>query len=151
MEKNLIFQTIRPLPPRLEYLLDYGKKWYYGTNLQAIGFLVIVWIRFEQLGVYSKSVTKTLYGKFLVSETIFKLVCHCESCSCSVKKGALKNFENFTGKHCVGVWGPTTFLKRYSNTGVFPVKFAKFLRKMYLLASCIFKGNFIYNAWKRYS
>ena len=24
MEKNLPFQTIRPLPPRLEYLLDYG-------------------------------------------------------------------------------------------------------------------------------
>ena len=59
----------------------FGKKWYYGTNLQAIGFLVIVWIRFEQLGVYSKSVTKTLYGKFLVSESIFKLVCHWESCS----------------------------------------------------------------------
>ena len=30
MEKNLPFQTIRPLPPWLEYLLDYGP-----TFLQA--------------------------------------------------------------------------------------------------------------------
>ena len=53
MGKNLPFQTIRPLFPRLEYLLDYGpifvqaalfleKKWYYSTNLQAIGFLVLI-------------------------------------------------------------------------------------------------------------
>ena len=30
------------------------------------------------------------------------------------------------------VWGPAIFLKRDSNTGVFPVKFAKLLRKKYL-------------------
>ena len=35
-------------------------------------------------GVCSKSVTKMLYwNKFLVSECIFKLVCHCESCRLS--------------------------------------------------------------------
>ena len=36
------------------------------------------WKRFQQ--VYSKFVTKSLYGKFLVSEGIFKLVCYCEKC-----------------------------------------------------------------------
>ena len=36
---------------------------------------------FRKKGAYSKSVTKTLYqNKFSVSECIFKLVCHCESC-----------------------------------------------------------------------
>ena len=37
-------------------------------------------IDFSKLGVYSKSVTKTFYGRFLVSEGIFKLVCNCEKC-----------------------------------------------------------------------
>ena len=80
--------------------------------------------------VCPKSVTKTLHGnKFLVSEYIFKLVCHCEGsrwseicCArdiakkslkrfllllilnssyprCTVDKCVLKNFTNFTGKH----------------------------------------------------
>ena len=35
---------------------------------------------FSKLGVYSKSVTKSLYGTFLVSEGIFKLVSYCEKC-----------------------------------------------------------------------
>ena len=85
-----------------------------------------------ELGVYSKSVTKLLYGKFLVSEGIFKLVVVVRNAGdqillvCkgnwskifeqivglllllvlksshqrpSVKKGALKNFANFTGKY----------------------------------------------------
>ena len=35
----------------------------------------------KKKGVCSKSVTKMLYrNKFLVSECILKLVCHCESC-----------------------------------------------------------------------
>ena len=51
MEKNLPSQTIRPLPPPIKVLSRlrahlctsaalFGKKWYYGTNLQAIDFLV---------------------------------------------------------------------------------------------------------------
>ena len=135
--------------------------------------LLIIGINFSKFGVYSKSVTKSLYGTFLVSEGIFKLVCYCEKCrwsdiSCvqgilvknvwpdcwivtvaylksshqrpSVKKGALKNFANFTGKPLcwtlfsitLQAWGPATFLKRDSNTGVFPVKFPKLFRKKYL-------------------
>ena len=52
------------------------------------------------------------------------------------KKGVLKNFTNFAGKtpafellfyKVVGL-RPVTLLKRDSSTGVFPVKFAKFLR-----------------------
>ena len=36
---------------------------------------------FRKKGVCSKFITKKLYGNtFLVSESIFKLVCHCESC-----------------------------------------------------------------------
>ena len=58
---------------------------------------------------------------------------------CSVKKGALKNVANFTGKHLFLInfqaWGPATFLKRDSNTGVFPVKFPKLFRKKYLCTS----------------
>ena len=58
----------------------------------------------------------------------------------SVKKGALKNFADFARKDLS--WsifsiklqgrGPATFLKRDSNTGVFPVKFPKIFRKKYL-------------------
>ena len=90
-------------------------------------------------------------GKFLVGECIFKLFCHCESwrwwqiCyACiaenplnrlllllilkrwSVKKGALKNFANFTGNHLcwslfiikLQAWGPATFFKREFDTSV---------------------------------
>ena len=85
---------------------------------------------FRKKEVCPKSVTKTLHGnKFLVSEYIFKLVCHCEGsrwseicCArdiakkslkrfllllilkssylrCTVGKRVLKNFTNFTVKH----------------------------------------------------
>ena len=51
MEKNLPFETIRPLPPPIRIpsrlwahfrasTTLFGKKWCYGTNLEAIGFLV---------------------------------------------------------------------------------------------------------------
>ena len=50
---------------------------------------------------------------------------------CSVKKGVLKNFANFTGKHLR--WSlsliklrPATLLKRDSNTGVFLWNFKHF-------------------------
>ena len=90
--------------------------------------LLIIGTDLSKLGVYSKSVTKSLYGKFLVSEGIFKLVYYCDQIFLvrkeywlkifeqivglllllilksshqrpSVKEGALKNFTNFTGKH----------------------------------------------------
>ena len=52
MEKNLPSQIIRPRPPPIRVLSQlrvhlresaalFGKKLYYGTNLQVIGFLVI--------------------------------------------------------------------------------------------------------------
>ena len=51
MDTNLSFQTIRPLPPQIRVPSHlwahlrasttlFGKKWYYGTNLQTICFLV---------------------------------------------------------------------------------------------------------------
>ena len=46
----------------------------------AMRKLLIIGIDFSKLGVYSKSVTKSLYVKFLVSEGIFKLVFYCEKC-----------------------------------------------------------------------
>ena len=48
------------------------------SEVQKTGMLLIFGIDLTKLGVYSKSVTKTLYGKFLVSKGIFKLVCYCE-------------------------------------------------------------------------
>ena len=52
------------------------------------------------------------------------------------KKAVLKNFAIFTGKHlCQSLFlnkvaglRPVTLLKRVTNTGVFPVNIAKFLR-----------------------
>ena len=35
---------------------------------------------FRKLGNYSKPVTKSFYGNFLVGEGIFKLVCYCAKC-----------------------------------------------------------------------
>ena len=99
-------------------------------------------------GVCSKSATKMLYqNKFLVSECIFKVVCHCESCRLSeiglcvrdiaetslnrlllflILKSSHRNYsvekavlKNFTGKH-------------------FPLKFAKFLRTLTFKNNCIF-------------
>ena len=60
MEKNLPFQTIGPLPPTIKVPSQlwvhlrastglFGKKWYYGTNLQAIGFLVTSKLGFHDL------------------------------------------------------------------------------------------------------
>ena len=47
------------------------------------------------------------------------------------KKGALKNFAKFTGKHlCLR---PATLFKRDSGTVVFPVNFAKFLRTPFFI------------------
>ena len=39
---------------------------------------LIIGTDFSKFGVYSKSVTKSLYEKFLLSDDIFKLICHCE-------------------------------------------------------------------------
>ena len=67
-------------------MLDLGSEKYISLNIEVIrqckrtGMWLILGTDFSKLGVYSKSVTKTLYGKFLVSEGIFKLVCHYEKC-----------------------------------------------------------------------
>ena len=64
---------------------------------------------------------------------IIELCKKCDVCfksshrRCSIKKAVLKNFAKFTGKHlCWNLFkkklqalGPTTLLKRDSNTGVF--------------------------------
>ena len=60
-----------------------------------------------------------------------------------MKKDIRKNCANFTGKYlCWSLFliklqaqGPATFLKRDSNTGVFPVKFPKLFRKKYMSTS----------------
>ena len=47
----------------------------------------------------------------------------------SVKKGVLKNFANFTGKHlCWSLLQACNFIKKRLQHWCFPVKFAKFLR-----------------------
>ena len=163
--KNTELWAVKNIPP-----LDFANYLSY-SEVQKKMKVVNVWIRFQEVES-SKSVTKTLYGKFLISEGSFKLVCHSENCRWSeicckgnwwkifeqivtvaylkkqppevfCKKGALKNFAYFTGKQLcwnlflikLQAWGSVTFLKRDSNTGVSPVKFAKLLRKKYLWTS----------------
>ena len=154
--------------------------------------LLIIGADFRKLGVYSKSVTKSHYWKFLVSEGIFKLVCYWEKCrwsniSCasgilvkniwtdcwivtvaylksshqkpSVKKVLLKISRIWQENLCWSLFlikllvlGPTTFLKRDSNTDVFWWNFwNSFEKSIVNLGFCIFTCNFIYNTWKRYS
>ena len=51
--------------------------------------------------------------------------------SCSMQKGALRNFTKFTGKHlCQSLFGvrPATLLKKRLKHRCFPVNFMKFLR-----------------------
>ena len=58
---------------------------------------------------------------------------------CSVKKGVLNNFANFTRKHLcwrfllikLQSWGSLTWIKRGSNTGVFPWNLRKFSEHMF--------------------
>ena len=59
---------------------------------------------------------------------------------CSVKKGVLRNFAKFTGKHlCQSLFfnkvadlGPATLLKKRLWHRYFPANFAKFLRTLFL-------------------
>ena len=59
---------------------------------------------------------------------------------CSVRKGVLRNFAKFTGKHlCQSLFfnkvaglRPTTLLKKRLRQRCFPVNFAKFLRTPFL-------------------
>ena len=76
IEKNeiLVVQNISPL--------NFAKYLTY-SEVQKNRNIVNNWNRFSKVGVYSKSVTKLLYGKFLVSEGIFNLVCCCEKCRLS--------------------------------------------------------------------
>ena len=52
-------------------------------EVQKKSHVVIFGTDFSKLGVYSKSVTKSLCERFLVSEVIFNLVCYCEKCTWS--------------------------------------------------------------------
>ena len=103
---------------------------------------VITGTDFSKLGVYSKYVTKSLNGKFLVSEGIFILVCYCEKSmwsdiSCVCKGYWWKIFEQIVGlllllilksshqRHSVKIGA----LKNFANfTGKHPRTF-KFLKK----------------------
>ena len=56
---------------------------------------------------------------------------------CSVKKGVLKNFENFTEKHlCWSLLQACNFIKKRLQHWCFPVKFAKFSRTSILTKIC---------------
>ena len=71
-------------------------------------------------------------------------ICQKQSFADVLQKGVLKNVTNFTGKHLC--WSfilmklqarrLATLLKGDSNTGVFLVKFAKFLRTPFLSVFC---------------
>ena len=56
---------------------------------------------------------------------------------CSVKKGVLKNFANFTGKHlCWSLLQACNFIKKRLQHWCFHVKFATFLRTSILKKIC---------------
>ena len=62
---------------------------------------------------------------------------------CSVKKGVLKNFASFTGKHlywsyntCITGLQPANFLKKRLQHKCFSVEFAKLLRTLILMNIC---------------
>ena len=56
---------------------------------------------------------------------------------CFVKKGVLKNFANFTGKHLRwSLLQACNFIKKRLQHWCFPVKFAKFLRTSILNKIC---------------
>ena len=60
---------------------------------------------------------------------------------CSIKKGVLRNFAKFTGKHlCQSLFfnkvaglRPASLLKKRHWHGCFPVNFAKFLRTLFYI------------------
>ena len=53
------------------------------------------------------------------------------------KKGVLKNFANFTGKHlCWSLFQACSFIKKRLQQWCFPVKFTKFLRTSILKNIC---------------
>ena len=56
--------------------------------------------------------------------------CSCRSSHqrCSVRKGVLRNFTKFTGKHLCQSLMPATLLKKRLRHRCFPVNFVKFLR-----------------------
>ena len=51
---------------------------------------------------------------------------------CSIKKGVLRNFTKFTGKHLCQSLRPATLLKKKLWHRCFPVNFEKFLRTPFL-------------------
>ena len=56
---------------------------------------------------------------------------------CSIRKGVLKNFANFTGKHlCWSLLQTCNFIKKRLQHWCFPVKLAKFLRTSILKKIC---------------
>ena len=64
---------------------------------------------------------------------------------CSVKKGVLRNFERFTGKHlCPSLFfnNVVTLLKKRLRHRCLPVNFVKFLRTPFLLNSSPLKISF---------
>ena len=84
--------------------------------------------------------------KFETNDRLLLVMSRSSDRKCSVSKGVLKNFANFTGKHMC--W--TLFLKKRLQHRCFPVKFAKLLRTLVLkntseqllLAASWLKGGF---------
>ena len=72
--------------------------------------------------------------------TLTRIILRSSHRRCSVKKGVLRNFAKFTGKHLcqrlffnkVAGLRPATLLKKSLWHRCFPVNFAKFLRTPFL-------------------
>ena len=81
-------------------------------------------------------------GETSLNRLLLLLILKSSHRSCSVEKGALKNF---TGKHLC--W--SLFIIELQVAGL-RANFANFEEHLFL-RKLVFSSNFIYNSWKRYS
>ena len=97
-------------------------------------FVIIVRVAGDQIFVVHKGYWWKIFEKIVM--LLLLLISKSRYRSCSVKKGALNNLANFTEKKLVlqSPFNKVTGLRanNFLKEGVFPVKFAKLLRKKYL-------------------
>ena len=87
--------------------------------------LVDVWWIWCSLQEKRSQFSRNLYGSYCFSRS------SCPGVVC--KKGVLRNFAKFTGKHMCQSLKPANLLKKRLWHRCFPVNFANFLRTPYLI------------------
>ena len=75
----VLIEKIEILVVKNIFLLNFAKYLSF-SEVKNKSHVVIFGTDFNKLRVFSKSVTKSLQMRFLVSEGILNLVCYCEKC-----------------------------------------------------------------------